>query len=35
VFVPVLLEVAVGGVEAARPLLLVEEDLVGLVEEVG
>ena len=34
-FVPILFEVAVGGVKATGPLFFVEEDLVGLVEKVG
>ena len=35
VLVPVLFEVSVSAVEAAGPLLLVEVDFVGLVDEVG
>jgi hypothetical protein len=35
VFVPILFEVAVGGVKATGPLFFVKEDLVGLVEKVG
>lgn len=35
VFVPVLFEVSVSAVETGGPLLLVEVDLVGLVNEVA
>ena len=35
VFVPILLEITIRTVETACPLLLVEEDFVCLVDEVG
>jgi len=35
VFVPVLLKVSIGAVEAARPLLFVEVNLISLVNKVG
>lgn len=34
-FVPPLFKVAVGAIKTTRPLLFVEEDLVGLVHEVA
>ncbi len=35
VFVPILLEIPISTVETACPLLLIEEDFVCLVDEVG